>query len=69
MSAKKEGKRGFAAMDPVRVRELAAAGGREAHARGKAYRFSGEKAREAGRKGGKAPHASRGPKKAIEDGV
>jgi len=54
-------RRGFAAMDPARVRELAALGGREAHARGKAYCFSGEKAREAGRKGGMAPHATRGP--------
>ncbi len=45
-------KRGFASMDPKRQREIAAMGGREAHARGTAHEFDSNEAREAGRKGG-----------------
>jgi uncharacterized protein len=45
-------KRGFAAMDPAYVRQISRKGGKEAHARGTAYRFTKEKAAEAGRKGG-----------------
>lgn len=52
-------KRGFAAMDPERVRELAARGGRVAHERGTGHRFTSEEAREAGRKGGKAMRSAR----------
>jgi hypothetical protein len=52
----KKGKsnRGFASMDPEKVREIAGMGGKAAHAAGKAHTFSSEEAREAGRKGGKS---------------
>lgn len=54
------GKRGFAALDPARVKEIAAAGGRAAHKAGTAHKFTSEEARAAGKKGGNAPHARRG---------
>jgi len=44
--------RGFAAMDERRRREVASLGGRMAHARGRAHRFTPEEARKAGQKGG-----------------
>lgn len=47
-------KRGFAAMDPEKQREIASEGGRAAHEKGTAHEFDSEEAREAGRKGGKA---------------
>ncbi len=50
--------RGFAGMDPEKQREIAAEGGRAAHASGNAHEFTPEEAREAGSKGGKAAHAS-----------
>lgn len=40
--------RGFASMDPERQREIAAEGGRAAHASGNAHEFSSEEARRAG---------------------
>ncbi|MBQ5946012.1 KGG domain-containing protein [Massilia sp. ST3] len=43
------GKRGFASMDPQRQREIAAQGGRAAHASGNAHEFNSQEAREAGR--------------------
>jgi general stress protein YciG len=46
--------RGFAAMVPERQREIARLGGRTAHARRRAHRFTPEEARAAGRKGGQA---------------
>jgi general stress protein YciG len=49
-------KRGFAAMDPKLVRELARSGGIAAHRVGTAHEFSSEEARAAGRKGGVASH-------------
>jgi general stress protein YciG len=42
-------------MDPARQRQIAALGGKRAHACGKAHQFSPEEARVAGRKGGQAP--------------
>lgn len=42
-------KRGFAAMDPQRQREIASAGGRAAHVAGTAHEFTSEEARAAGR--------------------
>jgi len=45
-------RRGFAAMDPQRQREIASEGGRAAHMKGTAHQFTSEEAREAGRKGG-----------------
>jgi general stress protein YciG len=47
-------KRGFAAMDPDKQREIASKGGKVAHAKGRAHEFTHEEAREAGRKGGEA---------------
>lgn len=41
-------------MSPERRRQIAARGGRTAHARGTAHVFTPEEARRAGRKGGKA---------------
>jgi len=45
-------RRGFAAMDPERQRQIARQGGRAAHERGTAHEFSTDEAREAGRRGG-----------------
>jgi general stress protein YciG len=51
--------RGFAAMDPQLVTELAKRGGAAAHRAGTAHRFTRDEARVAGRKGGMATHAKR----------
>jgi general stress protein YciG len=40
--------RGFASMDPDRVKEIASMGGRAAHASGNAHEFTSEEARDAG---------------------
>lgn len=53
-------RRGFAAMDRDRVREIASKGGKAAHAAGTAHQFSSDEARVAGKKGGMAPHVRRG---------
>jgi general stress protein YciG len=53
-------RRGFAAMDATRVREIASKGGKAAHAAGTAHQFNSDEARVAGRKGGMAPHVRRG---------
>jgi general stress protein YciG len=55
----KRSKRGFASMDPAKQREIAQRGGKAAHARGTAHKFSSEEAREAGKKGGAAVAADR----------
>lgn len=52
-------RRGFAAMDEEKQREIAAKGGRAAHAKGVAHQFTSEEARKAGRKGGLASRGSR----------
>lgn len=41
-------------ISPERRREIASLGGKEAHRRGKAHKWTSEEAQEAGRKGGKA---------------
>lgn len=46
--------RGFASMDEAKQREIASKGGKAAHAKGTAHRFTPNEAREAGRKGGLA---------------
>lgn len=58
-------KRGFAAMDPAKQREIARMGGRAAHIAGTAHEFTSEEARAAGRKGGTASRGGKGklPKK------
>jgi uncharacterized protein len=53
-------RRGFAAMDRDRVKQIASKGGRAAHAAGTAHQFNSDEARVAGRKGGMAPHVRRG---------
>lgn len=47
---KPRSRRGFAAMDPQRQREIASLGGRAVHRSGNAHRFTTEEARAAGRK-------------------
>lgn len=49
---KREGERGFAAMDDEKQREIASKGGKAAHQKGTAHEFTSEEAREAGKKGG-----------------
>ncbi len=58
-------KRGFASMDRARQREIAAKGGRAAHAKGTAHVWSAEEARVAGRKGGEAVSQDRSHMSAI----
>jgi general stress protein YciG len=58
--ARRPRRRGFAAMDRDRVKEIASKGGKAAHAAGTAHQFSSDEARNAGRKGGMAPHVRRG---------
>jgi uncharacterized protein len=45
-------RKGFASMDVDKQRAIASKGGKAAHAKGTAYEFTPEKAREAGRLGG-----------------
>ena len=52
-------RRGFAAMDKTRQKEIASAGGRAAHERGNAHEFTSEEARLAGRKGGQTVSQNR----------
>jgi general stress protein YciG len=49
-------RRGFAGMDRDKQREIASKGGRAAHRKGTAHRFTADEARLAGRKGGQAAH-------------
>ncbi|HTM68405.1 MAG TPA: KGG domain-containing protein [Candidatus Binatia bacterium] len=51
--------RGFAAMSKEKQRELASKGGKAAHAKGTAHKFTPEEASVAGRKGGIASHHKR----------
>lgn len=53
-------RRGFACMNRELVSAIASKGGKAAHAAGTAHQFTREEAREAGRKGGTAPHVRRG---------
>ena len=52
ISERPRSKRGFAAMDSGKQREIASKGGRAAHEQGRAHEFSPDEARAAGRKGG-----------------
>ena len=62
-------RRGFAAMDPRLVSELASRGGKAAQRAGTAHRFSSEEARVAGRKGGIATGQKRRQSGAPGDNV
>lgn len=57
----KKRRRGFAAMDPAKQREIASRGGRASHEKGTGHQWSSEAAREAGRKGGLASQGRREP--------
>ncbi len=60
MAQERKGRRrGFAAMDPSKQREIASKGGRSAHIRRKAHEWTSDEARMAGQKGGStARHSS-----------
>ena len=60
-------RRGFAAMDPKLVSELASRGGKAAQRAGTAHRFNSDEARVAGRKGGMATGAKRRAKSGPGD--
>lgn len=47
-------KRGFAAIDPAKQKEIASKGGKASHVKGTGHEWTKEQAREAGRKGGLA---------------
>jgi general stress protein YciG len=51
--------RGFASMDEEKQREIASLGGRAAHQKGTAHKFTPEEARAAGRKGGETVSRNR----------
>jgi hypothetical protein len=53
-------RRGFASMSADKQREIASKGGRAAHVKGTAHRWSSDEAREAGRKGGLISRGGRG---------
>ncbi len=52
-------RRGFAALDPAILSEIARKGGRAAHRAGTAHEFTSEEARIAGKKGSKITHEKR----------
>lgn len=52
-------KRGFAAMNGERQRQIASKGGQAAHQKGTAHEFDSEEARRAGQKGGEAVSRNR----------
>lgn len=52
-------RRGFAAMDPEKQREIASKGGKVSHAKGKAHEWNTAEAKAAGSKGGKASMGGR----------
>lgn len=54
------GKRGFAAMDPDKQREIAIRGGIAAHVRKRAHEWTSAEAAEAGRKGGTISRGGKG---------
>lgn len=59
MPNERKRRRGFAAMDANKQREIASKGGKAAHEKGTAHEFTPEEAREAGRKGGEAVSQNR----------
>lgn len=53
MTEDKKDRRGFASMNPDKQKQIASKGGRAAHAKGTAHKFTPEEARVAGQKGGR----------------
>lgn len=49
-TTKPKQQKGFAVMDPARVRQIASMGGKTAHKEGRAHQFTPEEARAAGKK-------------------
>lgn len=58
-----ENRRGFRSMSPEKLREVAAKGGRTAHQRGVAHKWTSEEAAAAGRKGGLSTGKGKGRRK------
>ena len=58
-AARPKQRRGFAAMAPETLRAICSEGGRIAHAKGRAHRFTAENASQAGKKGGATVSANR----------
>ena len=56
---RKPSRRGFAAMDREKQKQIASQGGRAAHQQGVAHRWTSAEASEAGRKGGQNSRGSR----------
>lgn len=61
-----EKKRGFSTFDPAVLSEISSRGGKEAHRRGTAHKFTSEEAVIAGRKGGEARAARKREEAARE---
>lgn len=59
--------RGFASMDKAKRREIASKGGKAAHQKGTAHKWTSEEARAAGRKGGQSRRGGRGKVKEVHD--
>ena len=59
MVERQKSRRGFAAMDPEKQKQIASEGGRAAHRQGVAHEWTADEAREAGRKGGQNSRGSR----------
>lgn len=57
--ANKKSMRGFASMNKDKQRMIASKGGKTAHRKGTAHKWTSEEARAAGRKGGRARHQMR----------
>lgn len=62
---KPKSKRGFASMDPEKRRKICSLGGKAAHAKGTAHKWTTEEAREAGRLGGQKVAEDQGHMSAI----
>lgn len=60
MKAANKMKRGFASMDPEKVKAIASKGGQTAHKKGVAHQWTVDEARKAGKLGGAASNGGRG---------
>ena len=58
-------KRGFAAMNPEKQRQIASKGGKASHVNGTGHEWNSESARIAGAKGGKASRGGRGKRVVV----
>lgn len=65
LNMRRKSRRGFASLTPERLRELASKGGKTAHAKGTAHKFTSEEAKAAGAKGGRAAKK----RKEQDDGI